>query len=728
MKRFFNIVLLVAVSILPSVAQGIQPELPDSLQSSAYWHELKMLARAKGDSVLLRWAPDDYVSWRMLCSYGFDLVRFEYDGQGDFQLDTLFSAKRPLSSELMQQHFSPNDMMAGAVNTLLHSDGSPNIGTDSDSPLSGVIQAYEEQQSRFSLTMLVAELRFDLAEAMALGFTDKNVQPGRHYEYIIHAAVPDSILPIRSYAVELVNTPEPLLQYETQVTDSIIGPHSISLHWPYDTYTAYDIEQRLPGGEWHTVNAEPYMMLTHYADEGQENNSYDVDGLEPGTYEFRLSAYDSFGERLPASQSISVELPDQEAPSAPLLLRFNIDRSNKEHVFADIFWQKDVFEPDFAGYNIFYYHETLGNEWRRLNPELIAPVDTTYRCEVTGLASGFVLIQAVDTLGNYSPSTPYELHISDLEPPSAPTGLKHTLSADGVVTLSWTPNPENDVRGYVVYVANDTTHHFVPLPGPLITTNSVTDTISVSGVNQRFRYYTLRAFDYSGNRSELSSIHQVERINYTAPDVCRFDSVWQHEQHIYLRWHIPLNDDISHYRLYRRPDHVKHWTLVNTIPADSVDHKTYLLTTHDEPDYMLDHQYVYAIEAVNYTGISSGLSLPFSINHWGPSVRDVSVELKGRYNTMKKVVELTWTVPDTCPPDYYFVISSDKGRAGGNDMFTRIESVRSQERSYTCYWLKPQQTARFYVEIYWRDRTRGVPSNIITITNPYAPHHDENNQ
>ena len=40
----------------------------------------------------------------------------------------------------------------------------------------------------------------------------------------------------------------------------------------------------------------------------------------------------------------------------------------------------------------------------------------------------------------------------DQEPPSIPTGLKGTIDEKGIVSLEWNKNPDNDIRGYRVFL------------------------------------------------------------------------------------------------------------------------------------------------------------------------------------------------------------------------------------------------------------------------------------
>ena len=50
---------------------------------------------------------------------------------------------------------------------------------------------------------------------------------------------------------------------------------------------------------------------------------------------------------------------------------------------------------------------------------------------------------------------------ADTMPPSIPTGLKGVIDSAGICTLTWNQNPEDDIRGYRVFVSNDSTFEFL---------------------------------------------------------------------------------------------------------------------------------------------------------------------------------------------------------------------------------------------------------------------------
>ena len=58
--------------------------------------KIKLLTRTYGDSIALRWVPEDYVSWKYLCLTGVNVLRTETDAD-DFAIDTLAYGLTPLT-------------------------------------------------------------------------------------------------------------------------------------------------------------------------------------------------------------------------------------------------------------------------------------------------------------------------------------------------------------------------------------------------------------------------------------------------------------------------------------------------------------------------------------------------------------------------------------------------------------------------------------------------------
>jgi len=87
---------------------------------------------------------------------------------------------------------------------------------------------------------------------------------------------------------------------------------------------------------------------------------------------------------------------------------------------------------------------------------------------------------------------------TDSIPPSSPTGLA-TRTGDNFIELFWDESPESDLEGYHVYLSSSSGGPFV-----LIGSGSASYFVDTGARNGQTYFYTVSAYDHSGNESELS--------------------------------------------------------------------------------------------------------------------------------------------------------------------------------------------------------------------------------
>ena len=368
---------------------------------------VQVLARAKGDRVLLRWAPDEFAPWYLANKHGYNILRVSKDGV----VDTLKKNLKPFTLEQLKTRFEPTDSLAGAAAQMLYGKGTglnEAIGIDG---AEGIMQVYEEQQTRYAYAMLLAEVRPDLAEAMALMYVDKTAVKGAEYTYVITTNIPEKELNMSYQPVVVKNVKEKPLSYEPVITDSMgVDGRSIRLFWSRTPqFGTYDIERLGENGEWIKLNERRFMTLFTQEDEATVQNIFEDINLEPGTYSYRICGYDSFGEKSEYSKVHTARLLDIIPPTAPVIVQFNVERPTENTIMADVIWEKNIIEPDFLGYNVFYYNAQVDSVWVKLNERLLDPEMTSFRCEVTFLGTGHVTVVAVDTANNTSAAMPQEL-------------------------------------------------------------------------------------------------------------------------------------------------------------------------------------------------------------------------------------------------------------------------------------------------------------------------------
>lgn len=682
---------------------------------------INILTRSYGDSIVLRWAPDDYVTWKYLCKTGVNIIRRE---AGEQNVDTLVMKLLPSSLDEFHAAYEETDSLAGmAMGALYNQDElRPDQTKDPEGGVSSLYEVYQDQQLSFGVGVLVSELRPDLADRLQMRFVDRNVKKGRKYEYTIVPTVPDSTGHVMVFATEtgeIENVKYTPVPYDVEIGDSIISPTGVRLWWTRKEYSAYEVERRKAGDtKWTRLNKHPYMVLVPE----QENMDcfFNDENVPVGKFEYRILAHDPFGDLTEPSRIHTVSMPDKVGPHAPQLTWINIERPNEKdpaaQVFAEIHFKKDTMEADIKGYDLLYYHERHTNgKWKSLlDGKLLSPTDTMCRVDVTHIPTSQLTVAAVDTAGNYSYSIPQLLRVADMKAPMAPTGLKAETSLEqGTITLTWHPLDNEDVDYYEVAFANDTTHTFLVLNEGKLKDTIYVDTVALD-VNQKYIYYKVRAVDYSTNTGEYSDILQVIRPSLVPPSVAHIDSTFVDGKGVYMRWIAGDDEQMAYHKIYRKlVKSDKDWTLIRICNADSVKQAGDVIELLDHPKENSYEEYAYVVESFNYSDISSGYSLQFITRFAGDAVFDMPIKLFGDFDTNSRMTKLAWEIDKTPEgKDWYFCIWR---KGTDDDHFRFFMSADPDERVFTDLLLKQGGEAQYYIQIQMEDGRESKPSNVVTI-------------
>lgn len=741
------------VGIAQDVAAATIVDDADSVSDTERVHNLvrshlHLFARSYGDSIVLRWAPEDYVSWKYLNHYGYNLFRVSGTG-----IDTLAIGLKPLSKEqMLAKYTDPADSLAAMVAELTWGNGRMKYNQTRAMPgtVEQMLELSEEQNLMFGFAELISEWRRDLASDLALRFVDRDVRQGGHYQYILQPARwdPDSAIIFAPGIInDIENRPYQPQALDVELQDSLTSAYALNLQWPIGSYSSFEIERRdqpadsvapAPGqqvGVWHRVNQNPFIPFLK--EDVNQTTALFSDYLPvPGTYEYRIRAHDMFGDLTEPSSIHKVELKDNDPPRPPRLAVIHIDRPEADpsaRILARIYWVKDTLEADFRGFMPLYYNERVtGQEWRRLLADVVSPADSvtdlsalpfqpapgevTYMCtaDVTGLRTGMLVIGAYDRAGNMSASMPQQLRVEDMRAPEAPKNLHARVQKDGLVDLFWSP-VSDDVAYYQVAFANDTTHQFQILNEGGIRDTTYTDTLALD-VNQKYIYYKVRATDYSTNEGDWSEPLQVVRPTLVPPTVAHLDSAWHDADGIHMRWVAGRDATLSHHIIYRQLQGDKRWQPLALVDADSVKAHGDVINVFDQPEYNRTRRYRYCVESFNTSDISSGKSLIYSVLHQGPTLVQASLKLTGTYLKDKGETRLAWEVSGlNADDDYHFSIYR-KGPA--DDMFRFVTTTAKAEPQYDDVLLHKGETAEYYVRLVFKDGRRARPSNVVSITAP----------
>lgn len=695
-------------------------------QNRNYDSKISLLARTYGDSIVLRWAPEDYVSWKYLNRVGVNIYRFDADNP--IKVDTVAYALKPQPLEAWRAAYPQTDSIAGIAMGTLYGEGGFTQEQSKSRPgtMGALLDVHDDQQFRFAVAVLTTEWRRDIADKMAMRFVDRNVKKGKKYEYIVRPTEFDSThhITFRVGQIEVENKAYSPQKFDLTMGDSLVGINTVRFWWENKKeFSTFEVERRQLGDEnWVRINQNPYIMMRGLNEPDADNYIRDV-VPGPGLYEYRVLGYDAFGDLTEPSHAHIVTVADINAPKPADLKHVIIDRRNKKElhkdVFATFYFHKDTLENDLIGYKILHYNPKDSVKWRPISNDLISPRDTMATLNVTGLRTTQVVVAAYDTAHNVSYSLPHVVMFTDYKAPAAPQNFRYRILdvAKGAVELSWDV-PADDVDYYEIAYANDTTHKFMQIhnrESDLIRNTRYVDTLAV-GVNQLYIYYKVRAVDYATNMGPYTPVLQVLRPSLIVPAEPHIDSTWvSPDKGVTMKWICSDEAQISYHILMRRlANSSKNWDIIGMFRADDVRQVGNTLIVTDQPKYNRKNSYEYAMKSVTHSGIESPLSLVYTVKYEGNKYFEWPIRLFGEYIESEKQTKIVWEMMDNPPygDDWYFCIY----RKGPNDDKPKfLMSADKTERMFQDRLLSEGETAEYYVMIQYAEGWASRPSNTVTV-------------
>lgn len=303
-------------------------------------------------------------------------------------------------------------------------------------------------------------------------------------------------------------------------------------------------------------------------------------------------------------------------------------------------------------------------------------------------------VAAYDAAGNVSAqSSPsqYVTVVGDTTPPSAPTQLSASPSANNVA-LSWSPSTDNvAVVGY--YVSRNGVR--IPTQYP-ITGTSYTDTGLAAGVTYR---YSVIAYDAAGNLSDADTIEASTIFDVTPPSVPQYVTASSSSPtSANLSW-APSTDNIevSGYNIDRNG------SLVTTVTAST--------TSYADSGLAPQTSYTYTVSAYDEVDNTSGQSIPVTVTTPAPDLTPPTVP---QYLTPVAVsaseVYLTWQPStDNVAVAGYYVYQD------GSQIATTASS------SYDVTGLTTSTTYEFAVRAYDTSNNVSAQDSAAATTLSYTP-------
>ena len=622
---------------------------------------LHIIARSYGDSVVLRWGATTYTAWQTAGRGGYVLERLELTDEMPAALEwerLTTTPIRPLTLEEWKKQYQPEDTLAGAAVQTLYGSA---IVTETD-PFGSIYETYLQQQNMHSFAMVLADIAPRLADGYGLRFVDHKVQPNKAYLYRLYSLANDPSQPIDT-AVVAIGTTAPSSVPNIESLSTVESEKLVVLKWYRyehpESFTGYFIERSTDGGKTFTRLKEMPFIAAKNVEIDEETNSkqdtieYRIElerNYEPVTY--RVVGVDPFGDVSPGGATITAMGLDRTPTVAPLIAPIEVVDGDAFRVQWDL--PVDI-EEDLDGFYVGRGGDAEG-PFEAISDYLPKTTRQFVHHGVDTLVPGYYVVGAVDTAGNLRNSVPVLGILPDSIPPIIPRGLAGTIDSNGIVTITWAPNTENDLQGYRVFFANQEDHEFQQLTTDISTDTIFRDTLTLQTLSEKI-YYKVTALDWNFNHSKFTETLTLKKPDVIAPVAPAIIGVAPGDRGVAIEWYRSPSGDAMTHTLYRRVSGNTDWTTLFTSDDRSI-------TEYTDSSAERGILYEYVLDVLDDDSNRSELSNIVTARPYDNGLRSGITTLHVYYDSSEGGIVLHWDEIANTDAQLMLYKSVDDGKLG----------------------------------------------------------------
>ncbi|WP_369049314.1 fibronectin type III domain-containing protein [Tenacibaculum sp. UWU-22] len=647
---------------------------------------VQLLARVQKDRVLLRWATNTAIAWKKTNTNGFILEKYVFsrDGVRLNELEKVWEKhiqKAPLET---WQEIVKKDNNAAIIAQALFGESFFVEGSN-NGQLADIYNLVNENEQRFSFSLLAADMSFEAAKKAGWGYEDIAVKTNEKYVYKIKPAGIDGTNKINEIkgTATIVSSKdyEPLpapLDFQ-----AIFGDKNVILTWNYQMfktiYTSYTVERSIDGTNFITLNKEPLVNLNDKPEAPAKRMFY-IDSLANNTktYYYRVNGVSPFGEKGLYSKTLS-GVGKPILPYMPRIFDVQLTKNDNEAIITWDFPQKG--EPLLEKFQLLIASKDNG-------PYVVA-VDNispnqrklTYsKLQV----SNYIKIKAIGK-DSKQQKTSFSTLVQPLErtPPAIPTELEGKIDSLGVVHLTWKQNTEPDFLGYRIFrgfLKDEEPSQITVSP---IHQNLFIDTVQVKNLNSKV-YYSLVAVDKRYNHSKKSEVLELEKPDVIPPTSPVFSGYKIKNGNVILNWIRSSEEEVTH--VLSRKNLTKHseWKTI-LITKDTIKN-------YSDTQLEANNKYRYQIKAIDKNGLVSAPSTPLTIKLVDLSPVKYIKGLDYTVNRETNQIELFWRADEKQIVEYtIYKQLKDKQPSTWRVLPATIKSIIDKEVS-------PNETYIYYIK------------------------------
>jgi hypothetical protein len=660
------------------------------------------IAKSFGDSIIIRWAPNTPMAWKLSNKDGYVIERYTLPKDQKEAKKTnaikvvLASGIKPIPLEQWEPVAKRTDFGAIAAQAIYGK--SFNVNNKDPNNFMQAVSLAQELESRFSFALFSADQSLMVAKASGLMFTDKTIQKGEKYVYKIYSITQNSSYKIDTGFVFIGTDDNKPLPKPIQVKGDF-GDRVVLLSWNkiyFDNiYSNYFIERSSDNGKTFVRTSKLPFINTSPTAEGKAEMMYRVDSLPENNvrYLFRVRGVSPFEEIGPPSDTIG-----GLGKKAPLSLAPAINSvTNTKDGKIKINWrfpkeqnskvkQFEILRARKANGD----YKTLGS----VKPDKREFIDDE------PARTNYYIIRLTDVNDNAVSSFPALGQPIDSLPPVKPVGLSGTIDPKGILTLTWKKGSDEDLKGYRVYMANSLKEEFTQVTREAVRDTLFNDTINLNTLTSKV-YYKIMATDMNGNISVFSDPVTLKRPDIIPPVPPVIQKFTASDSAIYFKWVPSTSEDVVKQVLYRKEKNTPKWQSIAVLTPKTSEYfdtsavariiYEYCLTAVDDSKLESDKTQVFTLALVDY-GFNGKMG-----------------QIESKVDRQEKKIELKWEYSDK-QPERFVIYRSTK-----DEPLRIYKSVSGSEKKFVDKSLTMNTTYTYRIKASYPDGSGSPLSKEIII-------------
>lgn len=633
-----------------------------SINSGYQFHkgeDIKVITKCNDKGYHFRWAPTNVTAWTTGKYFGYILEK--RDNVSNEFVAIKGSPFKPWKLEDLEKYASdayPYVMIAAQ-----------SIYGESDDD-QGFVKASNELINRHTFNLFAADMDRTAAEVSGLYYFEADTIKGNLAEYRIYAI--DNITNTSTdttyfmggyYGLDVLVAPE------AKISE---GDGALTIRWTGGGdplagtgFTAYDIERSSDGNSFTKINDQFFLNANTRLNKDNPVTTF-IDSIENGTtYHYRIVGIDAFGDKSEASNVVKGTAKDLIAPNAAIISE--VLPMDKSDILVNWVWNDANLGNDLLGFNV-YHSATSEPPFKKLNNKILNHATRTYKHEkVDNNLMNYYYVETVDLSGNVKNSAVTGGYIEDDIPPAPPANLRVEMDSSGLVLLEWDAPADLDVMGYEIFKANHKDFEFIKENKKILMDEFYVDSITLKTLTKEL-YYKVVAVDRNFNRSDLSEMVMLTKIDTIAPVASIFKDYEVKKEGIYFDWVASTSNDVESIELFRRSTNTD-WAIVDDFDPS----KNNYLDSDVKEGVTYEYNLVTTDNAANSSEPASSLLLEALKSQFISDITKLKLKKKDEH------LILSWEYPAHAEHRFIIYKMDDEGDL---TMLKKLEGVNSFTMRY----------------------------------------------